>query len=86
MTDEERKDLRRRLGRAIIEVQDNHQSIDLHILLPELIAALLSLAANIAYKNTCMNRHGFEAMVKIAIEENFEPPDARMQDFEGPLQ
>ncbi len=72
ITDEERKNLRRTIGQAVISVQDELRHYEFPaVVIPEILAALLSLAAFIAAKNAGMSRFQFEEAAALAADENY---------------
>jgi len=79
MTDEERAILRAQLAQPIITVQNRlrERGVPSDEFVPELIAALLSLAAMIAAENAGMEPAAFLAACFHAAEKQW-PDDARL--------
>jgi len=71
MTTEQRKEFRRMLGTAVIDVQKAHVGFGPETVVTEILAALLSLAAYIAKDNLGMPRAAFERACRIATEEEW---------------
>jgi len=84
MTPEQRIEFRRALGRAVIGVQNEMQpQHHLNVLIPELIAALLSLAAYVAHENAHVSRARFDRSCRMAADEQWLR-DPRDVGYSGP--
>ncbi|HMF29543.1 MAG TPA: hypothetical protein VKE42_12260 [Candidatus Cybelea sp.] len=83
MTPEQRKEFRRAIGHAVINIQAEQMATGQppEIVIPELIAALLSLAAHVSHDNMYLTRERFDLACRLAADEEWMPvpPDGRMQ-------
>lgn len=70
MDDEQRKNFRREIGQAIVAVQTANAHYGPDVLLPELTAALVSLAAYLAHLNLQLRPEQFNHLCDETI--NFE--------------
>jgi hypothetical protein len=59
MTDDERGEFRRKLGAAVLAIQDEYKDREPLEIIPELIAALMSLAVHVAKNNAGMSSFKF---------------------------
>jgi hypothetical protein len=69
--DELRWDIRSVIGAAVFGAQERHRDLNPGVVLPELVAALLSLANNIAHHNLKLSQLDF---LKACIEAAAETP------------
>jgi len=73
MTDEQRKQLRRAIGNAVRHEQDIRAEAGMppNVVLSEILAALLSLAAYISGHNAGLSYYGFMAACEAAAAETY---------------
>jgi hypothetical protein len=84
MDDAARALLRRRLGEAVMAVQDDYRlRYRVEDVLPELLAALMSLAAFVANHNCNMRAVQFDQLCEAVREEQWPPPLIRRAISEG---
>lgn len=75
MTDEERKAFRRKLGRAVLDIQAaTAADMPVVVFLPEMISALLSLAAYMTNHNAQLGKHDWHRMSRMAALEQWPAP------------
>jgi hypothetical protein len=69
--DELRRDIRKAIGTAVFDAQERHKDLNPGVVLPEIIAALLSLASYIASENANLSQLDFlRACIEAAAEQH----------------
>jgi len=70
----DRDAFRRKLGQAVIALQNDQQTagLPLTVVLPEMIAALMSLAAYIACRNAKLSKNDFQRCARTAALEQWK--------------
>jgi hypothetical protein len=81
MTPEERGEFRRKLGAAVLAIQDQYRDREPIVFIPELIAALMSLAVCVAKNNAGMSSFKFALAAETARAEAW--PDNPTREEEG---
>jgi hypothetical protein len=77
----ERKELRLRIGNSILDAQAAFRSRGPAVMIPEIIAALMSLAVRIAKHNANLDRAAWdEACAQAAREQWPEDPEEQFPD------
>lgn len=76
MTDEERKAFRRKLGQAVLDIQEECAAAGMPVVvfLPEMISALLSIAAYLTNQNAKLGKHDWHRMSRTAANEQWPAP------------
>lgn len=76
MTDEQRMAFRRQIGTAIMDIQRRNMDYGPIVLIPELVSALVSLAAFVAHENGGIARDDFADLCKFTTEMQWpdKPP------------
>jgi hypothetical protein len=68
-----RRDIRKAIGAAAFAAQERHKDLEPSVVLPEIIAALLSLASYIASENANLSQVDFLKACIEAAEECHNP-------------
>lgn len=73
MTPEQRKEFRMQIASTILRMQETEQAIGtpIDIFIPELIGALMSLAADISVRNAGLSRMDFLKACEVTADEQW---------------
>lgn len=73
ITEEDRQRMRNVLGRAVLTIQDKNRHHNPSEVMPEIISALMTLAAFISDQNLGIGRDNFLTIAKAVADEQWSP-------------
>lgn len=80
LTEEQRRALRSEIGHAMLAVQSKHIGLGVEVLMPEIVAALVSLAAFVAH-TIVIDRDAFEELCMVTTEFEWEKEPMTSTDW-----